>query len=544
MHRRIFLRGLGGACVAAPFLSSIATRSGNAQTAAAARRLIVMFTHYGCVTPQFFPLNSNGPLTADDLQPTTLKTLVPFVGKVLMPRGIRAMNQWTSNMTLGQGNDTFLQACASYFTCQPVTPNSNNPFSFDASVKNQAEPVGPSLDHVIAQQLTVAGTPFFMRVGNVGDTQQTGISYAAAETPYPGFGTPTQAFSILTGLFQTGAPTSPDTYRAARGQSVIDIVRDDLDTLERFDMSQADKHKLEAWKALLDQTGTMITSAQCSSDSAASLGLTQANIDAASAGGLGDDILATKIGDGGLDGADIYSNVAVLAAVCNANPVIVLKYPPNWVFKALGLTTESHSLWTRLQNLGEGQCTYDQVAAALADLVKIDTYHATKFAYLVSQLGSIDEGDGTVLDNSAAVWFQEVSDGVARNSNNLPIVQVGSMGGYFKTGWAVNVDDGSATLTPGTSQACVDPSGQPQNGGPLPPGTDEKLANAPINKYFCNLMNGLGVRAGDDGFASKTGTAPVTKFGMYDRTQDFIGGGTNPPMIHDPGEFSELRSDS
>jgi hypothetical protein len=29
---------------------------------------------------------------------------------------------------------------------------------------------------------------------------------------------------------------------------------------------------------------------------------------------------------------------------------------------------------------------------------------------------------------------------------------------------------------------------------------------------------------------------------MYDKTQDFIGGGTNPPTIHSPGEFTELKA--
>ena len=37
-----------------------------------------MFTHYGCITNQWFPAKSHGPLTADDLMPTTLAPLAPF----------------------------------------------------------------------------------------------------------------------------------------------------------------------------------------------------------------------------------------------------------------------------------------------------------------------------------------------------------------------------------------------------------------------------------------------------------------------------------
>ena len=48
-------------------------------------------------------------------------------------------------------------------------------------------------------------------------------------------------------------------------------------------------------------------------------------------------------------------------------------------------------------------------------ILTIDRYHAQKFAYLVQQLDLIDEGDGTLLDNCAAVWFQQFSDGMATN---------------------------------------------------------------------------------------------------------------------------------
>jgi hypothetical protein len=130
-----------------------------------------------------------------------------------------------------------------------------------------------------------------------------------------------------------------------------------------------------------------------------------------------------------------------------------------------------------------------------------------------------------------------MSDGNAHNLNNLPIVQAGSAGGYFKTGWAVNVDDGADNLTNGNSEAiCFDPELV------MTSGTDPSKANAPINKYFCNLMNALGVKAGPDGFPAKGGSAEVSCFGMYDRTEDFVGGGSKPPKINSPGGFDALKA--
>ena len=538
VNRRIFLRGLGGACVAAPFLGSLAARGVKAQAAASPKRLIIMFTHYGCITTRFFPTNSHGPLSAADLQPTTLRSLVPYVDKLLMPRGIRTMNEWTTNLARGQGNDTYLQAVASYFTCCPVTPNSDDPYSFDQSTKFQAKPTGPSLDHVIAAQLSSDGAPLFMRVGDYNDSPASGISYSGPTVSYAGLGSPAQIFSTLTGLFQGGG-MSQDTYQLVRGKSVLDLVRDDLETLERIDMSQVDKDKLEAWKNLLHETTGVIVPAQCNENAASALSLTQPNVDAASNFGLGADPLVEKVTDS-LDGADLYSNLAALAAVCNANPVIVLKYPGSYIFKGLGITIDSASLSHRGDNANlTGPC----VTGAVDLLYSIDDYYTKKFAHLVDVLNSFDEGDGTVLDNSATVWFQEVSDGCARNLNNLPIVQAGSMGGYFKTGAAVNVWDGSPNLSRGNSEVqCMSNNSNQYNALTQETGTDPSVANAPINKYFCSLMNAMGVKAGEDGFPGKGGALEVAKYGMYDRTEDFVHGGTAPPTIHDPGEFTALKA--
>ncbi|HTU62876.1 MAG TPA: DUF1552 domain-containing protein [Polyangiales bacterium] len=547
--RRIFLRGLGGAIVVAPFLSSLAERSAKAQglpaaAGAAPKRFIVMFTHYGCVTNQWFPAKSHGELTAADLMPTTLAPLAPYAKKLLMPRGIRSMNEWTANMTRGQGNDSHTQIVGSFFTCQPVTPNSNNPFSFEQATKFNAKPIGPSLDHVMAQQLSPKGVPLLLNTAGQNDSPQAAISYSAAETSFRGLNA-NQAFSGLTGLFTQGAPMSPDSYAAIRGKSIVDLVRDDLDTLARFDMSSADKQKLEAWKALLSDTGTLIAKGQCTEDLAMMLGAAQSNVSKAAMRGLGSDILTAEV-SAGMDTADVYSAIAALSASCNANPVIFMKYPGNYVFSGLGINTESHSLSHRLDNAGmQGNC----LPNAVKMLLQVDGYYTQKFTNLVKMLDSIPEGSGTVLDNSAAVWFNEMSDGNAHNLNNAPIIQAGGAGGYFKTGWIINVDPAApaaADLTAGNSMsACSDgTSEQTINGTTQSTGSPAMVANAPINKYFCNLMNALGVKAGEDGYPAKGGSAPVTKFGYSDKTEDFIGGegAVAGATIHSPGELMELRA--
>jgi hypothetical protein len=448
------------------------------------------------------------------------------------------MNEWTAQANRGQGNDPHTQVVGTFLTCVPVSPHTSNAFSFDAATKFNAMPTAPSLDHVCAKQLSPNGTPLFMRVGNSSDSPQSGISYSAGNEPFPGVGSPAQAFSNLTGLFMSGGgePMNEDTFQSVKGASILDLIKADLETLERYDMSASDKEKLAKWKALLDDTGKLVgPNAQCDQMQADALGLTQANVDMASMGSLGADRVAQQITDE-LDAADIYANVAVLAAACNANPVIFLKFPGNYVYRGLGLELENHGISHRIGNANMG----GQCVAGVNDMITtMDKYHAEKFAHLVGALDSIPEGDGTLLDNCAATWLQEMSDGNAHNLNNLPIVLAGSCGGYFKMGQAINVEDQDPNFTRGNS------IGPCANGGTVSAtetGTDKQFGNMPINKYYCNLMNAIGVKAGADGFPAEGGSQEVTHYGMYDQTEDFATGGSAPANISNPGAFEDLKA--
>ncbi len=529
LNRRLFLRGLGGATVAAPFLGSIQERSARAQDLSPPKRLIVMFTHYGCLTNRWFPQTSHGPLSATELQARTLSPLAPYVNKLLLPRGIRSMNEWTGQNLRGQGNDTHTNPTGSYFTCQPITPHNQTHMINDA--KYDAKPIDRSLDHVCAEQISASKVPLFMRLSGF-ETDMSAISYSGPEERYSGITSASQVYSNLSGLFQDDEPMSPDTYRVLRGKSVIDVVRDDLTTLESFDMSGSDRQKLEAWKELLHQTGGIVASAQCNEETATALGLP--------ANSPGTNIMA-DIG-GGRDVADLFSSLAVLAAICDANRVIFLKYPPNYTFTGLDHTGDSHGLSHRIGTPDQqGECI-DGVLGMLED---IDRYYARKFAYLVGQLDSFDEGEGTVLDNSATVWFQEMSDGNAHNLNNQPIVQAGSCGGYFKTGQAINLDGGTNDLSAGNSTGQCNNPGDMANGFLQGTGTPPAVASKPINKYFCNLMNAIGVKAGPDGFPLNGGQAEVTHFGRWDRTEDFRNGPDGfEPNITSPGGFDALKANS
>jgi hypothetical protein len=544
LNRRIFLRGLGGAVIAAPFLSSLFERSAKAKVAVPIRT-ILMFTHYGCVTNKWFPAKLDGELTADDLAPTSLAPLAPFAKKLLMPRGIRTMNEWTHNNKgpghgRGQGNDIHLQAVGSLLTCQPVTPNSDDPFSFNSGMKFNAMPIGPSLDHVIARQLSPKGEPLLLSPsGRLKEGAQSALSYSDRELKFDATNV-TDAFASLTGLFKPNAPMNGDTWAVAKGKAITDIVKADLSRLRNRDMSKADKEKLAAWMELANQVGkTVSASAQCNQELAMKLHAS----DPLASGTT--DVLTRQVNDS-MDNADLYSAIATLTAACNANPVIVLKYPPSFIFTGLGITQDSDLLAHRTSDAGmQGPCA----PKAVENLLKIDGYYAQKFANLVGMLDSISEGEQTLLDNSVVLWMSDASDGCARNLNNSPIIQAGSAGGYFKTGKIVHLDAASGATAEqmlGRSLAtCVDGTSQQTDGLNQVTGTEPQYGNAPVNKYFCNIMNAMGLKADANGYPAVNGPgSEVLRFGYSDKTEDFCGGegAVQGATIHDPGGFSALEA--
>ena len=207
----------------------------------------MFFTHNGCLTNRWFPAKSHGALTKDDYaKMKTLAPMAPYADKLLMVRGIRAMNEWSFEGTLGQTNDPHTQVCGSFLTCHPVTPNNTGTAGASNVGKFDCKPTGRSLDHVCAEQLNPAGvSPLFVQLGGVSGSSNNTMSVISWDQPgsiFPGFGSPMPIFTSLTGLFTT-RPITPGDFQALRRKTVIDCVRDDLNRLLGINMSLSDKKK-------------------------------------------------------------------------------------------------------------------------------------------------------------------------------------------------------------------------------------------------------------------------------------------------------------
>ncbi len=65
---------------------------------------------------------------------------------------------------------------------------------------------------------------------------------------------------------------------------------------------------------------------------------------------------------------------------------------------------------------------------------KINQYHMSLAHHLLKRLDSIDEGNGTLLDNSMIMYGSGIADGNSHHHHDLPIAMFGSAGKTIKTG--------------------------------------------------------------------------------------------------------------
>lgn len=65
---------------------------------------------------------------------------------------------------------------------------------------------------------------------------------------------------------------------------------------------------------------------------------------------------------------------------------------------------------------------------------RVTTYYSSQLAYLAQKLESMQEGDGTVLDNSCLMFVNNMWSGSKHDSTRVPLLTVGGLGGTMKTG--------------------------------------------------------------------------------------------------------------
>jgi hypothetical protein len=479
LGRRRFLRGLGGIAVGLPFLEALAPKTAAGQSAVI-KRFGVFFACNGVNMERWFPSIEEGALTDAHLMGTANEALIPHRSKLLFPRGVHMTPRGFDRD--GGGADDHGKGMAHKLTAQ---------FADD---RNWLA-LGPSVDYVIAQAINPgsAGSrrpALNLLVGTGGGTRGLGyISYSASGQAIQGINNPWNAYSDFMGLGGTGGAPSDAQMRIARQQSVLDLVSDDFDDLKRAPLSTADRDKLDAhFQAIREiEMGMTGTSGLACLDPALRTA-------AQAYEGAGDEV--EEAANYPLI-ADLQVDIMAMALACDATRVASLQFDrgsggPTFRWDGMMHEYNHHKLsHGKVRDDCFGDSTEDgcdNVDGYEDMLFAIDVWHAKRMARLLAKLDSYVEADGkTVLDNSAILYTNELSDGKGHSFMNLPYIIAGGCGGSFKQSQVVLLGEGTSY--------------------------DDQVA--PHNKLLNTLVNVMGIESAWFGVAEGGGGETMLG-GVYD----------------------------
>lgn len=413
LSRRTLLRGTGGIAVALPLLDAM---EAHAQSAPPVRAVFCV-NFDGTYRPAWIPKSTSGT-TLGDLG-TILSPLTPWKSRILQLDGIN--NQAAVLNTNGDGHPG---GAGSILTGRTLQQGSV--YTGGGGSSGWAD--GISIDQHLAK--TVGKNDRFptltlaCRPENV--TVLSHISYTGPAQPVPPMADPVEVFNKLFTNFTppgSGGTTTPppeDPALAAlraRRKSVLDAVLDSMNVLSgrvgAADRAKIDQHATSIRELELrlttppdtDPDTTMPPSSTGCSKPAKPATLdynSSANFDKASAAMI---------------------DLTVLALACGMTRSVSLQ----WARSTSGLTFP----WLGI-NEGQHKISHMSDAAGGPLVTKINQWFAGQFATLIDKLSKVQEGSGTLLDNTILYWGNGLAHGANHTQKDVPFVLAG--GGGFKYG--------------------------------------------------------------------------------------------------------------
>ena len=411
--RRTFLRGVGGAALALPWMESIASA---VSAKGVARRMAHFYVPIGVVRRGFFPgeadqiipkgnlgnvmksLGKQDPLFSvkplDELTPTMLP-LAGFKDKINLITGM--------DRTFQQGTDVHAQCASCYLS-------SARPYT----IKGTAWPLDRTLDHLVADHVGTK-TPFStleFSCNSHRDNKESiyfdNISWYGTGHLAPSIRDPRKMYHRLF-----------STQEIERYRDITDLVLEDANSLKR-DLGYTDRQKFAEY---FDSIRTIETQMDRLENMKAELSKV-AFVEPPEAW-LPRGEYIRLLGD--------LMVVALQTGLTNVATFMV--GPERWdtPYKFEGLFDEPRS---------HHQMSHNQTKM-IDDLLKVDLFHMEQYVYLLKKMDAVEESDGTsLLDNTLFTYGSGLGDGSTHQYNDLPIIVAGG-GDHVQSGQHINMPEGT-----------------------------------------------------------------------------------------------------
>ncbi len=396
--RRTFLRGFG-TTLALPWLESLAPRQASAATSNMPRRMAFIYTPNGAIMPSWTP---EGEGKDYSLSPT-LQPLAGLKGHFQVITGL-AHQKANAN---GDGGGDHARANATFLTgCQARK-------TAGADIK-----LGVSVDQVAAQQLGHHTRLPSLELGcdkprSAGQCDsgyscayQYNLAWKSESVPMPPEHDPKLAFERI-----FGSPGSDAEKRKALSseydKSLLDFVMEDTKSLSAK-LGYTDRQKLDQYLGSVRDIEQRIERSKK---------FARQFPDFKKPDGIPGDYR---------EHINIMFDLLVLAFQTDTTRIgtfLQANDGSNRSFKDIGVGQGHHGL-SHHQN--------DQGKIELIE--KIDLFYIQNFARFLQRMSSIQEGEGTLLDNCAIVYGSGISDANRHRHNNLPVLVAGGKNQGFQQG--------------------------------------------------------------------------------------------------------------
>ena len=410
LSRRTVLRGLG-ATLALPWLDVMAGKQATAATTSALPRVIFIYFPTGYRQNTWVANKAQGSYTDYQL-PAIASALEPFKQKLTLVTGLA-----NDPAAVGNGGDGIHARGTGCFLTNEVLQMGG----FGAGVSADqliAKAVGskyciPSLSIGVPDERP----PTFAEDG-YGSVYYNNISFTGPKANVQRENNPLDLFNRLTkcgGFGMGGGTVDPVvTERAAFEKSVMSSVKDEATHLmscvgkdDRLRLEQYYDSIAELEKRFQDPSSMLPTDAGCSAPSAP----------AANGGSF-------------LKNSELMLDVSLVALKCGLAPVVSMMLDGAFSHRDYGLPDIDGVVYCHGLSHGE-------IAGVAADhprWTKITTHFFSHFAYLLGKMDAVNEGAGTLLDNSIVYISSEFGDGNAHSIKQLPVLIAGTGGGRLNTG--------------------------------------------------------------------------------------------------------------
>jgi hypothetical protein len=380
-------------------------------------RLGFMYMPHGVIMDQFWPANAESFLSAP---PPALESLRPVLDHCLLMKGIAGVPIAPFN-----GAPHALEL-STWLTAALPDANRRDQIHIAISADQIAANYVGGLTSLPSLELATMPQTHKENQEGLNEGYYSHCSFRSATQAVPAEINPRSVLNRLFGKADNagnGRKPGEISQVEALDRSMLDLVIGGARDLRRK-LPQGDQHKLDEYLDSVRAVERRIAAIEYRQKEAA---LEAAGVSVSKRNASDSPPIEVKIpqGDKRSEYMQVMCDLNVLAFQTDITRVSsYIGSTPNGVsYPELGFKDEHHS-----------QTHHNNKPDMVDKVARITAFNIAQFAYMIKQMHSLREGDGTLLDNCIMLWGSGLEDGNKHARENLPFIVAGRGGGSINTG--------------------------------------------------------------------------------------------------------------